>query len=228
MTEPGDPTELAGVAEMGTESVEAWSLADDLEEYPATGSWEDPERRQRLTPRRITALGITGSLLALAGAGGLAVYVTRNREAVPTTVVVVAAPTSTPPPVPSTQTSPSGHPGGGWTAPWPKRQPTATVTVTAPPTQMQKPPPQVQEPDEVNTEDAEFINRMRNDGWYIVNPWLMTDQARRFCRLIRQGSDPESLNQQIATTNGIDIGQALIFTSNAMLTYPGCRFDGGR
>lgn len=37
MTEPADPTELAGVAEMGTESVEAWSHDEADEDYPLTG-----------------------------------------------------------------------------------------------------------------------------------------------------------------------------------------------
>ena len=65
--EASDPTELAGVADAPTESAYAWSADED---YPATGSWDDPERR--LTPRRITILAVVASVVALGAVGGLA------------------------------------------------------------------------------------------------------------------------------------------------------------
>lgn len=203
-----DPTELAGVAEMGTESVEAWSVGD-VEDYPLTGSWEDPERRW--TPRRITILAVAASVLVIATAAGVTVWNLRQGPEVHTTTVVVATATAT-------ATVIVAEP--------PKPPPPSTVTVTARPTAPT--PSKVVAVDEVDPHDGEFIERMRNDGWYIVNPWLMTSQARKFCTLLRQGVDPTKMNQEIAAANGIDMGQALIFTSNAMLTYPGCRFGAGR
>lgn len=59
MSEPGDPTELAGMAEMGTESITAWSLDDDNDDYLAP--------RGGLSPRVITALAVAASLF-VAGA----------------------------------------------------------------------------------------------------------------------------------------------------------------
>jgi hypothetical protein len=69
---------------------------------------------------------------------------------------------------------------------------------------------------------------MKNDGWSITNPWLMTDKARWFCSMLRQGVDPAILNNEIAVEGGLDSTGALLFTSNAMLAYPGCRFGAGR
>jgi hypothetical protein len=67
-----DPTELAGVAEMGTEAAYAWSLDDADEDYPLTGSWQDPERRW--TPRRVTVLAVVASVVAIVAVGGLAAW----------------------------------------------------------------------------------------------------------------------------------------------------------
>ena len=51
--EYAEPTEMAGIAEADTEMAYAWALDyDDPDEFPT----------QRLTPRRITSLGIAASL----------------------------------------------------------------------------------------------------------------------------------------------------------------------
>ncbi|MBS1694500.1 MAG: hypothetical protein JST91_19975 [Actinobacteria bacterium] len=99
-----EPTELSGVAEAGTESVEAWSLDD---------SWDGQYPTQRFTPRRITVAAIVASLAVIAGAGVVAVMHLRKDNPVPatapatataiTTVVVAVPPPSaieppTPPP----------------------------------------------------------------------------------------------------------------------------------
>ncbi|BBX06758.1 hypothetical protein [Mycolicibacterium aichiense] len=88
MTEPSDPTELAGLAAMHTEAAQAWSSAGD---YPETGSWADPERR--LTPRLITTLAVAASL-ALVAAAGTAVWVLRNDRAQTSNVDAPAPPVS--------------------------------------------------------------------------------------------------------------------------------------
>ena len=58
--EYAEPTEMAGIAEAETEMAYAWALDYD----DATSS-----RRQRLTPRRITTIGIAASLILIAVAG---------------------------------------------------------------------------------------------------------------------------------------------------------------
>lgn len=76
-----DPTELAGIASADTESVYAWALDEDDETEALPG---------RLTPRRITALAVTGSLLAVAAAAVIAMTTLRERE-------VPAGPAAAPP-----------------------------------------------------------------------------------------------------------------------------------
>ncbi len=72
-----DPTELAGVAEMGTEAVEAWSLDEErtAADEELLARWD----RGRLTPRRITILAVTASVLAIAGAVGVGIHALTQR-----------------------------------------------------------------------------------------------------------------------------------------------------
>ena len=66
-----DPTELAGIASADTESVYAWALDEDDEAETLP---------RRLTPRRITALAVTGSLLAVVAAAVIAMTTLREHE----------------------------------------------------------------------------------------------------------------------------------------------------
>jgi hypothetical protein len=96
----GEPTEMAGVAEAQIGSIYAWELDyDDPDEFPTT-----PIRR--MTPRRVTALGIAASLVAVAAAGVIAIA-SMHAPASTSTIAqtVVAPPTVTemmPPPVTTT------------------------------------------------------------------------------------------------------------------------------
>ena len=99
----GDPTELAGIATADTESVYAWALDEDD---------ETESLPRRLTPRRITALAVAASLLAVGVAAVIAVTTLRERQepagpaaAPPPPTTQVEAPpsalaTTTPPPAP--------------------------------------------------------------------------------------------------------------------------------
>ena len=61
--EYAEPTEMTGIAEADTEMAYTWALDyDDPDEFPT----------QRLTPRRITSLGIAASLVTIAVAGAVA------------------------------------------------------------------------------------------------------------------------------------------------------------
>jgi hypothetical protein len=85
-----EPTEMAGVAEAETEGAYAWALDyDDVDEFPT----------QRLTPRRITALSLAVSLVLIAVAGAVALFVFRHDidqlvAQAPSTSVVQASPPS--------------------------------------------------------------------------------------------------------------------------------------
>jgi hypothetical protein len=99
-----EPTEMAGVAESETEAAYAWALDyDGYHELPTVPT-------QRLTPRRITSLGIAASLVVIAVAGGVALGVLHHtnqpvaQAPSPSVVNTVVTPTSpeavtAPPPV---------------------------------------------------------------------------------------------------------------------------------
>jgi hypothetical protein len=83
MNEYAEPTEMAGVAEAETQAAYAWALDyDDPDESPT-----QPIRR--LTPRRVTALGLAASLVLIAVAGAVALIVPQIKSSEP---VVAAAP----------------------------------------------------------------------------------------------------------------------------------------
>jgi hypothetical protein len=108
MKEPEmEPTEMAP-SETETGSIYAWGLDDDGVDEPPT---------QRLTSRRITALGVAASLIVIAVAGVVAFVVIRqhSQPKAPSAPVVatVAAPPPTvtmtlPPPVTVTAAAPTG------------------------------------------------------------------------------------------------------------------------
>jgi hypothetical protein len=204
-----DPTELAGVAEMGTEAVEAWSTAED---YPLTGSWEDPERRW--TPARITTLAVAAGVAVIAAAGGAIWWQLQREQPVHTTHVVVATETATAvapeppkPPPPSTVTQTVQ-------APAPTRPPSAADIARA-------------DPGPTPAQDAYFLDLVRGDGWNVTNGPLAISKAHEFCRKLRSGVDVGVLNQQIARDSGYGYDTALMFTTDAMQAYPGCRFGVG-
>lgn len=87
-------TEMAGVAEAETQAAYAWGALDydDPDEFPT----------QRLTPRRITSLGIAASLvtIAVAGAAALSVFHNTNQPVTqassPPVIETVARPVPSP------------------------------------------------------------------------------------------------------------------------------------
>ena len=106
-----EPTEMAGVAEAETQAAYAWALDyDDVDEFPTLPT-------QRLTSRRITALGVAASLVVIAVAGGVALGVLHHtnqpvaQAPSPSVVNTVVTPTSpeavtAPPPVTVTASAP--------------------------------------------------------------------------------------------------------------------------
>jgi hypothetical protein len=79
-----DPTEMAGVAEADTQHAHAWGALDygDVDEFPTVSTG-------RLTPRHITALGLAASLVLIAVAGAVALFMVRD-----TNTPVAQAPSS--------------------------------------------------------------------------------------------------------------------------------------
>lgn len=66
-----EPTEMAGAAEADTRYAQAWALDyDDPDELPT-----EPKR---LTSRRITSLGLAASLVLIAVAGTVALFMVRD------------------------------------------------------------------------------------------------------------------------------------------------------
>ena len=93
--EYAEPTEMAGIAEADTEMAYAWALDnDDHDEFPT----------QRLTPRRITSLGIAASLVTIAVAGAVALGVLRQPDPAPTPASAVETVARPVPPSPVTVT----------------------------------------------------------------------------------------------------------------------------
>ncbi|OCB41807.1 hypothetical protein A5721_30280 [Mycobacterium vulneris] len=83
-----EPTELAGAAEAETGSIYAWGL-----------DYDDESPTRRLTPRRITALGVGASLVVVAVAAVVGLVALRQPDSTPTPS---AAETVAPaPPLPS-------------------------------------------------------------------------------------------------------------------------------
>jgi len=105
MNEYAEPTEMAGASQAETELAYAWALDyDDPDEFPT----------ERLTPRRITSMGLAASLVTIAVAGVVA-------------VVMMRAPTSDFPSAPSAPSAPVAPVG-----PWVPGTPSAPVAPVAP------------------------------------------------------------------------------------------------
>lgn len=192
-SDAADPTELAGIAEMRTESVQAWSLDEADEDYPLTGSWEDPERR--LTPRRITILGVAASLVAVAAVGGVAAWKLRQGPDVHTTTVVVATATAT-----------------------------ATVVERATPSTPIEPVlPTASAPTSTAAEDQQLLANLRRQGWRIDSPAQMTGQAHVICMAMHTGASPDSVAHMLSPPgDGNSFSGALLFVHTAMSIYPDC------
>lgn len=206
MTDAADPTELAGVAEAGTEAVQAWSLDDAEEDYPLTGSWEDPDRPQRLTPKRITVLAVAASIAILGVTAGVVVWQLHKERPVSTTHIVVAIETTT------TVVPEPPKPGPPVTA-------TPTVkALPAPRTSTSEPLPARQ----FSATDRAFISRLVNDGWHITSADAMVTNAHVVCTLLHQGASLESVNNRMANDARLDMTAAAMFTAAAMQIYPDC------
>lgn len=196
-----DPTELAGVAEMHTESVEAWSLDDAAEDYPATGSWADPERRW--TPRRVTILAVVASVAVLGTAAGVVVWQLRTERPVSTTHVVVAT---------ATVTTVVPEP--------PKPTPAPTVRAAAP-SAVQKVPPPPPQPLRLTELDYLFMQKVRADGFTGSTDDLIHDAAK-ICYDLQHGKDLPEISQDMAAHRNVTPDQAHLFASEVFLTYPTC------
>jgi hypothetical protein len=133
MSEPGDPTELAGMAEMGTESITAWSLEDDPDE-------DLTPRPRGLSPRAITALAVAASLCILVAAALVINNHIRGRSVAPAPTAASQAPSSSATRAPSSTSESPASPAPSatleptaTTAPFSTPQTTPGRTVTAPP-----------------------------------------------------------------------------------------------
>lgn len=206
-------TELAGTAAADTQSAYAWSEIDegDLPEVTETAegrSW---------IPSLVTSAVVMASL-AIVGAAAAVAYEHLRSAPVP---IVVA---STPPPVTVTPET-TVAPATSYLPPIPiQTDESATVWVPTPSVT----PTQIESAAETAAHDSAFLDLMRSDNWSIGNPSTTTSVARNFCTELRQGVSPTVLNRRIADANGFSMSDALIFTANAMIAYPGCRFGAGR
>ncbi|SBS79256.1 putative Gp32 [uncultured Mycobacterium sp.] len=192
--EPADPTELAGVAEMGTESVEAWSLDAADEDYPLTGSWEDPERRW--TPRRVTVLAVVASVIAIGAVGGLAAWKLRDqdRSSAPDKLMVVVATATT----------------------------VVVEPVKPPPTLPVRAPASAKPVDPLATYDQRFINQLISEGIVVYNRTETLGTAHYVCSQLELGTPLGTIQQQIMDKQGVSLTEVVLFTSRARRIYPNC------
>jgi hypothetical protein len=103
----------------------------------------------------------------------------------------------------------------------PKVLPPVTVTVQTPaPTAQPKTP---DPPTPMAVYDQRFLAAMASDGWYITDPTLMTTRAHQVCAEFAHGTPPSVVNRKIIDASGVTMTEALTFTANAMIVYPGCR-----
>lgn len=189
--EPSDPTELAGAADAETQSAYAWSADED---YPATGSWEDPERRW--TPRRITILGVTAALAAVGGAAALGFSLLRSHEQV--VKVFVATETATATTVVVTTPPP-------------------TVTVRPPASTIVKTVAPAVDYDQV------FLASMRENGWAVFDTPVFLSRAHVTCNVLRQGKSIDDVAAGLIQVEpALTYAMARQFIAVTMATYPGC------
>ena len=209
------PTELAGVAELQTESVEAWSLDDGEDDFPT----------QRFTPRRITAAALAASLVLIAAAGAVALLVIRGVLHLP----------SAPDPVVAAEPAPSATPTTTAfarppvTGPWLTPTKPVTVTVQAPPKTIeaaQAPPAKhIFTAEELAPYDRQFVANIQASGWQIWDANLMTTRAHQVCFDLESGVSREEeaarlLN--VADPQPMTPLMARQFTLIATATYPSC------
>ncbi len=203
------PTEMAGLAEAETGSVFAWGLDED-------GPSEDAPWA---TPRQITAAAVAISLALVGMAVVIAVHQwgngwePRSEPSTPTRTAVI---------VPSVTAE-------ALPAPAPRPVPPVTVTVQAAPKTVQTPPstfgqnPTTLSPQGVAAYDRVFIANLQSEGWTITDPAAMAKNAHIVCGMFAQGDPVEYVNQQLAQRAEVSDTAALLFTSEAMVVYPGCR-----
>lgn len=186
------PTEL-GAAIDQTEAHTAWSLVDDEPDPP------------RLTPGRITALAVVGSLTLVAAAAGVTLWQMRT----PASVVVA-------PPTPIITTvivqPPSQRPST------PLQRPPEARTV--------EPPVPVTHAD---PRDSQFLEHVRALGWTIDDPALLAVRAHQVCAQLQRGVPPDAVVRMVlAETGPSPWSQHDITTANQLVysvvdVYPNCR-----
>ena len=72
------------------------------------------------------------------------------------------------------------------------------------------------------TYDQRFLDRMRSLGYTITDQQLALRNAHESCRLFRQGESPSQVDQQMSTSMGASMIDAMQLVSSAMLSYPNC------
>ena len=72
------------------------------------------------------------------------------------------------------------------------------------------------------TYDQRFLDRMRSLGYTITDQQLALRNAHESCRLFRQGESPSQVDQQLSTSMGASMIDAMQLVSSAMLSYPNC------
>jgi hypothetical protein len=117
---PDEPTQLAGIAETDTESVQAWGLADEVVDYPVK------QPRVFTLGQIVTAVAVIASLAVVVGVAVLIGYRLRSdpKADAPSTSTPSLVQASVPPPTPRVPTPVPPPP--------PTATATATVTVRAP------------------------------------------------------------------------------------------------
>ncbi|BBY63118.1 hypothetical protein MHEL_13610 [Mycolicibacterium helvum] len=74
----------------------------------------------------------------------------------------------------------------------------------------------------LNDFDRYFIAKMQSHGWVVVNVATFVSNARSVCGMFRDGADAAFVNSRLVNEVGMNMGDALMFSSTAMLTYPDC------
>ncbi|MCV7205329.1 DUF732 domain-containing protein [Mycolicibacterium peregrinum] len=194
-----EPTELAGVAEVDTQSAYAWALDDSEDEEP---------RPRRSVAIVAAAVGVSLCLVAVAvvlgfryGGGEQAAPVAAPAT---TKAVPIAAPSPPPNPPPVTVT---------------------TVVVQVPPstvTAQQQIPPNANQPT-LTGADWNFLSTLEGQGWVISDPVLFAQRGHETCAMLRNGEPTSLVQQKLMQLNGVTNGkEAWMVIDAAMASYPNC------
>lgn len=197
-------TQAASVPETGAlppspAVVEPVAYSEAADEPPDTSApWWRPAT---LAAAILTGAGLLAGVIYLVGKPALQ----RGTDPLPPPIFATRTNVTIPEYVPSSSTMP----------------PPVTVTAKPEPSPVAAPEPQMA------AYDQQFIAMLRNDGWNVANPGIAAENAHRVCAALRRGESPADINARLVRQGDFSMDAALVFTADAMIVYPNCRYRAG-